>query len=126
MSKTLSEAETEIMRIIWNSGGSISSTELTRILEKQEQGWKRTTVSTFLSRLCDKGMLRSERCGRAYTYTALATEEEYSLSQAKDFVRKMYKGDAKGLVAALIESDFLSAGDMAELHRFWNGEDGDK
>jgi predicted transcriptional regulator len=77
-------------------------------------------VSTFILRLCNKGLISSKRNGREYCYTALVTEEEYNELQTKAFVQKTYNGNAKGLVAALIKNDFLSAEDIDELNRFWH------
>ena len=124
MEKKLSEAETQIMDLIWREGGYISSVTLAKRLEQHGMSWKRTTVSTFLSRLCDKGVLKAERSGRSYSYTALLTESEYLGAQAKGFVDSVYGGDAKGLVAALIKNDYLSKSDIAELRDFWQSGGG--
>ena len=64
--------------------------------------------------------------GRIYSYTALMTEDEYCETQTKAFVQKMYKGNAKSLVASLVQNDFLSTEDIVELTKFWNEKVGDK
>ena len=60
----IGEGELEIMKVIWASGGELSSGEITKAVENK--GWKRTTVSTFLSRLVEKGVLESEKRGNNY------------------------------------------------------------
>ena len=61
---SIGDAELEIMKVIWNSDGEISSGEITKSVE--QMGWKRTTVSTFLSRLVEKGALKNEKRGNNY------------------------------------------------------------
>ena len=53
--QSLSESEMEIMRVIWDAGSPVTAAEL---LERfAHKGWKIQTVSTFLSRLVEKGVL---------------------------------------------------------------------
>ena len=49
----MSDAEKEIMEIIWNSGGSIYIAELLEKAEENGRGWKRTTIRTFITRLME-------------------------------------------------------------------------
>lgn len=53
----MSDAEKEIMEIIWNSGGSIYIAELLEKAEENGRGWKRTTIRTFITRLMEKGFI---------------------------------------------------------------------
>ena len=73
----MSDAEKEIMEIIWNSGGSIYIAELLEKAEENGRGWKRTTIRTFITRLMEKGFIISTRRGRMSEYTAAVTREEY-------------------------------------------------
>ena len=86
----MSEAEKEIMKIIWESGGGVYIAELLEKVERNGKGWKRTTIRTFITRLMEKGLIVSERQGRLSRYVATVTEEEYLAGQAQGFVAVSY------------------------------------
>ena len=88
-------------------------------LEKAGRTWQKNTVITLLSRLVEKGLLRTSKLGRRNQYTALATEADYQAAQAQTLLNKLYEGSAKGLVSTLIERELLSAADYEELRSFW-------
>ena len=90
-------------------------------LVKRGRVWQKNTVITLLSRLVDKGLLKTSKIGRRNEYTAVVSEAEYQTAQARTLLNKLYQGDAKGLVATLIQGDMLSEEDYAELKRFWEG-----
>ncbi len=60
----MSDSEKEIMKLIWDHGGAMTTSELLDQIERTGRDWKRTTVRTFISRLIDKGMLISQKEGR--------------------------------------------------------------
>lgn len=112
------------MQIIWENGGNISFAPLMKIIESAGKTWKKNTVLTFLVRLIDKGYLSATKTGRAKEYFATVTENEYQEEQAKIFLDKVYSGNVKGLVSALLKQDSLTKEDFRELHDFWKkGED---
>lgn len=115
----VSESELEILRILWKEAEPVQLGPLLAKLSKQGKQWKPNTVLTFLSRLCDKGMVRIQKQGRLNTYQALFSEEEYLASLAGSFVDSVYGGDAKGLVATLLKQSHLSRADLVELTAYW-------
>ncbi|HCA28419.1 MAG TPA: transcriptional regulator [Ruminococcaceae bacterium] len=124
MLQQISDSEMEVMQIIWENGGNISFAPLMKIIESAGKTWKKNTVLTFLVRLIDKGYLSATKTGRAKEYFATVTENEYQEEQAKIFLDKVYSGNVKGLVSALLKQDSLTKEDFRELHDFWKkGED---
>ncbi len=122
--QAMSDSEIEIMQIIWANKGSILFAELLNELESKQKNWKPNTVLTFLARLSDKGILTTEKKGRLNVYISLVSENDYLEAQAKTFLDKVYGGNVKGLISALLKSDGLSSQDFDELKTFWN-EGGD-
>ena len=120
----VSDSELELMKIVWAGGGTARYAQIMEELEKAGRTWQKNTVITLLSRLVDKGLLRTSKIGRRNEYTALVSQGEYQAQQARALVGKLYAGDARGLVATLIQGEMLSAEDYEELKRFW--EDGKK
>lgn len=68
-------------------------------------------------------MLRTSKIGHRNQYTAVISEQEYQAAQTENFIRKVYEGDAKGLVSTLVQMDLLTAGDYEELKKYWHGGD---
>lgn len=115
----MSDAEREIMEIIWDNGGSIYIAELLKRAEENGRGWKRTTIRTFITRLMEKGFILAVRRGRMSEYTAAVTREEYLSGQAQNFVREYFDGSVKHLLTSLFGQERLDLKAVDELQQFW-------
>lgn len=119
MSQQISDSELELMKIIWAEGGTALYAVLMDRLAAAGKPWQKNTVITLLSRLVDKGLLKTSKIGRRNQYTAIVSEAEYQTAQTRTLLNKLYQGEAKDLVAALIQGKLLSAQDYEDLRRFW-------
>lgn len=118
MSKAnITEAELEIMKVLWRSDAPMSSYDICDRLE--DKAWKYTTVSTLLSRLAEKGAITYEKRGKSYFYTPLLDENAYKIRQAKKLIGKIYDGSVKNLVAALYENKEISEQDIQEIKKLF-------
>lgn len=117
----ISDSELELMKIVWAGGGTALYARIMEELSGAGRTWQKNTVITLLSRLVEKGLLKTRKIGRRNEYTALVSEAEYQAAQTRTLLNKLYEGSAKGLVSTLIQSDLLSAEDYEELKRFWEG-----
>jgi len=122
MHQQVSDSELTLMKILWSAGGSAKYAAIMEELAKSGNTWQKNTVITLLSRLADKGMLKTSKAGRRNEYIALVTEADYRSAQARTLVSKLYSGSAKGLVATLIQGEMLSEEEYRELKRFWESE----
>lgn len=122
MVQQVSDSELTLMKILWSAGGTATYAVMMEELAKVGNTWQKNTVITLLSRLADKGMLKTSKIGRRNEYIALVSEAEYRSAQARTLVSKLYAGSAKGLVATLIQGEMLSEEDYRELKRFWESE----
>lgn len=118
-SHAVSESEMEILRVLWQAEEPLRLAPLMEALETQGKRWKPNTVLTFLTRLHEKGMVEIHKEGRFNTYVASLTEEAYMASLTQSFVRTVYGGDAKELIAALMRQERITRKDMDELQVFW-------
>lgn len=116
MDPHITDAEMEIMQIIWASGAPVTSKELQARLSRK----KLSTIVTLAGRLIDKGILKSVKIGRthAHEYSACLSEAEYRRRQTKDFVASVHKGSAKSLLSALFQEEGLTKEEVEELRRF--------
>ena len=119
MAQQVSDSELTLMKILWSAGGSAKYAAIMEELAKSGNTWQKNTVITLLSRLADKGMLKTSKAGRRNEYIALVTEADYRSAQARTLVSKLYSGSAKGLVATLIQGEMPSEEEYRELKRFW-------
>jgi len=121
-----SDYELELMKIIWANGGTALYAEIVAGLEVRGNSWTKNTIITLLSRLIEKGILKTSKTGirNSNMYIAVVAENEYKSDQAMRFVDKIFEGNTKGLVAALIENNLLSPTDYEELKNHWSGGDG--
>ena len=102
----ISDAELEVMKVIWNENRPITSLDIVEAFENK--GWKKTTIGTFLTRLVEKGALSAEKQGKLYYYTALITEKEYKKSQTKNLIKSLYNGSVRDFAVAFFEDNKLS------------------
>ena len=126
MHQQVSDSELTLMKILWSAGGSAKYAAIMEELAKSGNTWQKNTVITLLSRLVDKGMLKTGKIGRRNELNALVSEADYRSAQARTLVSKLYAGSAKGLVATLIQGEMLSEEDYRELKRFWESGGGEK
>lgn len=119
----ISDYELELMKIIWANGGKSLYAEIVKVLEDRETPWTKNTIITLLSRLTSKGFLKTSKTGFRNQYIAIVLETDYQEAQTKSLLDKLYEGNAKGLVSALIEKDMLSPDDIEDLKKHW--EDGE-
>ena len=101
------------MAYIWDAGRGVTTAEIMQHLP--EEKWSQKTVITFLRRLMEKGVLRAERQGRGYVYSACISEAAYRAAETEAFVRNVYHGSAVGLVSDLCDSGEISRAEIEML-----------
>ncbi len=115
----LSEAEREIMQVMWGTGEPMTASRLLSEFE-DSRGWKPQTLNTFLTRLVSKGYLKSEKRGNANIYTVLISRAEFESQEASEFLEKNYGGSAKRLIAALVDGGAVSGEELLELKQWFS------
>ena len=80
----ISEAEWEIMKIIWKKA-PVGSDEIIQDLSSKKD-WSSKTVKSFLNRLLNKEMIGYDKSGRSYLYHPLLSEEECIEMESKSFL----------------------------------------
>ena len=117
----ISDYELELMKVIWANGGTALYAEIVAALSAKGMDWTKNTIITLLSRLIDKGLLKTNKIGHRNKYTAIVSSDEYQTFQTENFLHNVYEGNAKGLVSALIQKDLLTAADYEDLKKYWDG-----
>lgn len=116
MAQQISDAELEIMKIIWENPADVALfSDIMEALAGRGKPCQKNTLIVLLSRLVNKGFLSARKIGRRNEYTALVSERDYQTTQTKHFLNKIYEGSAKGLVSNLIAGDLLTDAEYEEL-----------
>ena len=118
MLQQLSDAELEIMKIVWGNPDEVTMFPyIMDGLAARGKPCQKNTLIVLLSRLMNKGFLNAKKIGRRNEYTTLMSDTEYQTAQTKSFLDKIYEGNVKGLVSNLISGDLLTDGEYAELKK---------
>ena len=109
----ISEAEFEVMKIVWKHA-PINTNEITDRLVKTS-GWSPKTIQTLIKRLVTKGALTYEKQSRVFVYTPLVGKDEYIGQESSSFLNRFYNGHISSMVSAYIENDRLSETEIDTL-----------
>ena len=109
----ISDAEFEIMRVLWDHQKSLSLAEICMELENKNN-WNKSTTKTLVYRLLKKGAITQEK-RHIYYYTPVITEADFQVFSTRTLVDKLYHGNAKNLLVSLVSSSNLSEKDIEEL-----------
>ncbi|MBP3539522.1 MAG: BlaI/MecI/CopY family transcriptional regulator [Oscillospiraceae bacterium] len=120
LAEKISDSELEVMHVLWDAGAPLPVADIRRELQAR-RGWESTTIKTLVQRLVTKGAIAQEK-REIYYYTPLVTEKEYNDWATERLVRKLYRGSAKNLVAALVRADELTKEDIDELRSMLEGK----
>ena len=121
MIQQVSDIELELMKTIWGNGGTALYAEIAEALEKKGTPATKNTIISLLSRLIEKGFLKTNKIGRRNRYTALVSEADYRAAQTETFLDKIYEGSAKDLISTLIQKEMISPDDYENLKKHWEG-----
>lgn len=109
----ISEAEFEVMKIVWKYA-PINTNEITEKL-LETTSWSAKTIQTLIKRLVTKGALTYQKQGRVFVYTPLVGEAEYVNQKSRSFLKRFYDGDISDMLSAYLENNQLSEEEIRHL-----------
>jgi predicted transcriptional regulator len=114
-SRTLTEQELEIMKVIWEREEATVRDVYEALLERRKVAY--TTVMTMMKILEQKGFLKKSQEDRAYLYRPTQAKRLVIGAMVKDFVNRVFNGSAEPLLVHLVEEHHLSQKDLEEIAR---------
>src|SRR5882724_11291081 len=96
----LSEGQWEIMQAVWD-GGDVTVADVWKALSARRPV-ARNTVQTLMTRLAEKGWLRSRADGNTYHFRASIPRSKAIKGAVRRMVDTVFGGSAEGLVHALL------------------------
>ena len=112
MTITVSPAEWQVMEVLWQEPHTLM--ELVRILADTE-GWAKSTVTTLVRRLEQKGVIGYEAEGRTKTFRPIVTREEVVAQQSESLLKRAYNGSLGLFLSTMVRQNDLTREDIDEL-----------
>jgi BlaI family transcriptional regulator, penicillinase repressor len=111
----ISESEWLVLKEIW-SRNPITANAVVESLSDSTT-WSPKTIKTLLNRLVKKKAVGYETSGREYQYFPMIEEAVLVKEESRSFIKRVFGGTIKPLLAALVESEDLSEAEIEELKR---------
>ncbi len=109
----ISEAEWEVMRIVWTLG-EIHTSEIIKQLQAKKN-WSESTIKTLMGRLVKKGLLKTRKDGRRFVYSATVTQIEMMIAVTKEMMNHMCDMHKGQVLIAILNDMPLSEGDINKI-----------
>lgn len=109
----ISNAEWEIMKIIWINSNISSINIIKQLKDKSE--WKPATVKTLINRLLTKSAIGFNKIGYEYLYFPLVSEDDCIKLESQSFINRVFNGSIKSMILTFAQSEEISETDIVEL-----------
>lgn len=117
----ISDAELEVMKILWETGDATSTQIIERLSETSD--WKPKTIHTLIARLVEKKVIDAKKTdGRSYLYSANVAEEDYKSYASKSFLKQLFNGSINLMVANYVKEQKLTKTEIDELKKLLDEE----
>ena len=114
---TLSPSEWRVMECLWT--GPKTLLELVRALQ-DSAGWAKSTVTTMVRRLEEKGLIDYEQSGRAKVFRAALAREDAAAAETDSLLARAFHGSVGLLVSSLVDRSSLTRADIDDLYAILN------
>ena len=119
----ITDAELEIMRVLWANPDCPSSEVVKQMTD--QMGWSPNTTGRSLSRLVQKdaaGAKLEKGSKRTQLFYPIISEHEYLQSETKSFMKKLYGGALKPMLANFLQDKKLNAQEIEDLKALFDDQ----
>lgn len=107
------EAELEILHILWASGSNSVRFVNDELCKKREVVY--TTTLKMMQNMYDKGLLSRDDSSRTHVYAAAIAQEETQKTLLNHFVETAFRGSAMQMVMQALGNHNASEDELAEI-----------
>lgn len=112
----ISESEWLIMEALWDRAPQTASEVAQSV--RESTGWADNTVRTLLTRLAGKGAVESRQSASGIReFLPAVRREDCVRAESRSFLKRVFRGSAKPLLAHFAENARLSPDEVQELKR---------
>lgn len=126
MSTQPTEVELQILRLLWQSGGSTAREIHNGLAEVEEKDTTYSTTVKMLSVMLEKGLAKRDENASPQIYRAAISQKVTQRKMLGDLIDKVYDGSALSLVMQALASGKASAEELAEVRRMVDELEGKK
>lgn len=113
--RSLTKAEAEIMKILWQLGKAFIKDIIAQMNEPKPAY---TTVATFVRILEKKGIVSHKTYGNTHEFYPLISEQEYRKYEVQQLVENYFDNSVTNLVSFFMKDDNLKKSDLDDLAAF--------
>lgn len=110
---SVTQSEWHIMELLWEQPRTLM--EMVGILAK-EVGWSKSTVTTMVRRMTEKGLLKYNTDGRTKLFRSAVSRKAVVARETDSLLQRAYRGSVGLMLSAMVEQTNLSKKDIDELY----------
>ena len=114
----LTEAEWEIMKVIWEKEPCAAGTVQEKLTENRN--WAYSTVKTTMDRMVEKGFLQIEKIRNLQLFKSCISEIDARRGEFRKMLTRAFNGALTPMVQFLIEHESLSKTEASQLRELVN------
>ncbi len=112
----LTEAEWTIIKAVWENEPCAAPAIQKKLFKRTE--WTYSTVRTLMDRMAAKGLLTAEKVRNLTRYKSAVTRAQAQRGELLYTLKHAFNGALAPMVQCLIETNDLSAEELAQLESF--------
>ena len=114
-SRTLTEQELEIMKVVWELQTATVRDVYEALLRRRKIAY--TTVMTMMNILEEKGYLKKRAEDKAHVYRPAQAKAKVIRAMVQEFVERVFNGSAEPLLVHLVKDRHLSPEELEKIAR---------
>ena len=111
----LGDLQLRIMKILWRLDEASVSAVHQELSAATPLAY--TTVATMLRKMESRGLVRHQKDGRRFVYSAAVPAEAVTRSMANDMIDRLFEGSLADMVSHLLSNRDISAAELRELEK---------
>jgi BlaI family penicillinase repressor len=113
--ETPTEAELEILKVLWDRGPSTGREVLDVLVEERKRAY--TSVMSVLNIMANKGLVTRKPQGRAFLYSAKRPREKTLGKMVGNLLKRAFEGSAPSLVSQLLDQSKPTPEELDEIRK---------
>jgi len=115
--KKLSDANYEIMKIVWDRGEVSVNEVLDAVNSKRGKKVKRSTIQTQMQRLEQYGWLKSRKIKREFLFSPVLSREKANERFIKNARKKMFRDSPFEMAKCLFSNSDISLDELKKIEK---------
>lgn len=111
--QTVTQSEWQIMELLWERPQTLM--EMVGTLA-DTVGWSKSTVTTMIRRMTDKGLITFDTDGRTKTFRSAVSREDVVARETHSLLDRAYQGSIGLMLSAMVHQHDLTKADIDELY----------